>query len=118
MTDSQEVQTEAQKKVTDLQEVQKKVGELEELYQEKVTNLHNANNTVVKEEHELLLCLRELMPLQNSYLTSVIKILQAQNEKLKEDNLKLNGGKLETVPDDETEADDDLPPLENVKKSK
>jgi hypothetical protein len=54
--------------------------------------------------------------LQNSYLTNVIKILQSQNETLREENLLLRGTKLPTVSEDEydTELEDNLLALENV----
>jgi hypothetical protein len=91
--------------MSDLQELQKNVSELEKKYQEKVTDLQTANTIVVKEEHALLLCLQELTPLQNSYLTNVIKILQSQNETLREENLLLRGTKLPTVSEDEDDTE-------------
>jgi hypothetical protein len=87
--------------MADLQDLKKKVADLEEKYQEKVSNLQNANATVVKKERELLLCLQELTPLQNSYLTNIIKTLQSQNETLKVENSHLKVPKLQPVPEDE-----------------
>lgn len=75
---------------TDSTVVQKKISELEEVYKECAANLNKANNKVSEEEKKLLNCLQQLMPLQNAYLTSLIRLLQNQLNELKENPKKDN----------------------------
>jgi hypothetical protein len=104
---------------TDNNTVKKRISKLEEHYQECVDELNVHTSKVSASEKKLLSCLQQLMPLQNAYLTSLIRVLQNQIEDLKNtqpvkkehvpDNvsqpkvLKPSGDKLEVI--DLTEDD-------------
>jgi hypothetical protein len=62
--------------------LENQITELETLYTKCVNNVHTANAKVSEEERSLLICMQRLMPLQNSYLTGLIKKLQSQIQQL------------------------------------
>jgi hypothetical protein len=97
---------------TDSADVQKQIGELEDQYKEWVIELNKNNLNVSASEKKLLKCLQQLMPLQNAYLTSLIRLLQSQIEELKNPNpdnvdqptvSKPGGVKLEVIDEDSEE---------------
>jgi hypothetical protein len=94
---------------TDSSTVQKQIEELEKQYKDCVDELNINNSKVSVSEKKLLNCLQQLMPLQNAYLTSLIRLLQTQLEELKNpkpDNVakpkvdKPGGVKLELIDED------------------
>jgi hypothetical protein len=80
----------------DSNNVKKRIGKLEERYQECVDELNLSISNVSASEKKLLNCLQQLMPLQNSYLTGLIRVLQNQIEELKQPQSVV---KTEHVPD-------------------
>jgi hypothetical protein len=79
--------------MTEIDSMHQKITDLENLYKECVSNLNIANNKVVDEERKLLHCMQKLMPLQNTYLTGLIKLLQTQIEVInKKDKIVENVG--------------------------
>jgi hypothetical protein len=62
--------------------LEKQITELELLYTKCVNNVNTSNAKVIEEERALLICMQRLMPLQNSYLTGLIKKLQSQIQHL------------------------------------
>lgn len=58
------------------------IKELEDQYKVLNANVMSSTSKVVEDERALLKCLLKLMPLQNTYLSSIIQVLQKQNETL------------------------------------
>ena len=58
------------------------IKELEDQFKVLNANVMSSTSKVVEDERALLKCLLKLMPLQNTYLSSIIQVLQKQNETL------------------------------------
>ena len=58
------------------------IKELEDQFKVLNVNVMDSTAKVVEDERALLKCLLKLMPLQNTYLSSIIQVLQKQNETL------------------------------------
>lgn len=58
--------------------IQKRIKELEDQYKELNSNLQISKIKVYEDEHALLGCLQQLMPVQNAYLSGIIQTLQKQ----------------------------------------
>ena len=58
------------------------IKELEDQFKVLNANVISSTAKVVEDERALLKCLLKLMPLQNTYLSSIIQVLQKQNETL------------------------------------
>jgi hypothetical protein len=65
--------------MSDSQQTKQSIKKLEEQYVELNSNLQHSKNKFNDDEHALLMCLNKLMPLQNSYLSGIIRDL---NDKL------------------------------------
>lgn len=66
--------------MTENQTIHEKIAGLEKQYTELKLNLDIKQKELHKCEHDLLECLQELMPLQNTYLKNIINTLQKQNQ--------------------------------------
>lgn len=58
-----------------------KIKELETQYKELGYNLQKSRSKVIEDERALLECIQSLMPLQNTYLNSIIQNLSDQIKK-------------------------------------
>ena len=61
-----------------MEDISQKISDLEHQYKEIDARLTEGRKTVQEQESAMVICLQKLMPLQNSYLTSVISTLQKQ----------------------------------------
>ena len=61
----------------------KQITDLETEYNECIKNLNLYNIQVTLEEKKIISCLQKLMPLQNNFLSNIIKVQQKQINLLK-----------------------------------
>jgi hypothetical protein len=62
------------------QTLTEKINDLEESYKELNDRVNSSKEKYHDDEHNLLECLKKLMPMHNSYYVSIIKTLQTQLE--------------------------------------
>jgi hypothetical protein len=66
-----------------IQELQDKIKDQEAQYNELTERLTKSKEVVIADERALLACLQQLMPMQNTYLTTVINAMQKKMDENK-----------------------------------
>ena len=61
-----------------MEDISQKISDLESQYKEIDARIIESRKKLQEQESAMLVCLQKLMPLQNSYLTSIINTLQKQ----------------------------------------
>lgn len=68
---------------TEMEYLLNNIKKLENEYQVSNKSLQENKKKIIEDERALLICMQELMPMQNKYLSNVIKALQSQLTKQK-----------------------------------